>query len=398
VAATPRRSLQAISSRWRQLAPAALVGDPSGTVVSDAPPAACGTTLPLSPLPLDCASGERPTTRTIGINLTRWMGEAGRGLRLVRRLAQGGHAVILLAHQECVSRDVVVKVAPPELRNDPAIMRNLTREAAALARLRHPGIPSVFDAGPGFVVMTSIIGRSFEDALHPGQPAGNLLRAVQIVRQVATIVEHAHEQRILHRDLKPGNVLIDTDGEAWLVDWGLALDLHPAADGQLRIPPTPAHLLCAGTPVYLSPEAARADGEQLGAASDLFQLGGMLYRVLTGHPPFAADDAARAVDRAAMNRWTPITGLAPQAPRHLVLAAHHAMDGDPARRGTVAGFGERLDAWLHAQQRPTPVPAVAEPEPEPEPLPTPAPEAPRPATGFWSKLGRLLRPPRAAGG
>ncbi|MBI3723220.1 protein kinase, partial [bacterium] len=163
------------------------------------------------------------------------------------------------------------------------ILRRFQLEASAAGRLRHPGIVQVFEVGEHegkpFIVMELVSGESLENLLAkaPLPPR----RIAEIVREVALALEHAHENGIVHRDVKPENVIVDKDGRPHLMDFGLAREIG----GSSRLTVTGQAL---GTPVYMAPEQASGDSRAMGPRSDIYALGGILYRALAGKPPFEA--------------------------------------------------------------------------------------------------------------
>ena len=212
--------------------------------------------------------------------------------RLVELLGQGGMATIYRAHDSQLDRDVAVKLLRPEYGRDPDFGSRFRQEAKNAASLNHPNIVSVFDygqddAGP-FIVMevvdgedlASIIRRS--GALPPRQ-------AARIAAETARALEAAHARGIVHRDVKPGNILISREGRVKVTDFGIA---RAVAEAQMTLPGTTL-----GSVHYFSPEQAR--GEQATAASDIFSLGIVLYEMLTGQRPWEGDSAAVGGDGAS---------------------------------------------------------------------------------------------------
>ena len=207
---------------------------------------------------------------------------AGR-YRLDRRLSTGGMSVVWCAHDEVLGRDVAVKMLSSELAADPHLLHRLQREARAAAGLRHPNIVEVYDYGETrdddgplqpYVVMELIDGPSLAQwQIDGGLPWPT---AVAICAQVAAALAAAHARGVVHRDVKPGNVLVTAAGVK-LVDFGISATAGEAdeTDGQVL-----------GTPAYLAPE--RLDRAPVSAAADVYALGLLLYRTLTGHLPWPA--------------------------------------------------------------------------------------------------------------
>jgi serine/threonine protein kinase len=201
--------------------------------------------------------------------------------RLVERIGRGGMATVYKAYQPSLDRYVAVKVLPTYLAHAPDFAARFRREARAIAKLKHPHILPVHDFGQegelSYIVMRYVEGGTLKKIL--GQPLA-LDRVVDILAQVGDALDYAHQQGVIHRDVKPANVLLDRGRWAFLSDFGLAKMV--AASVQLT--KTGVGL---GTPAYMSPE--QAQGKLVGAPSDIYSLGIMLFEMLTGRVPFDAD-------------------------------------------------------------------------------------------------------------
>ncbi|MEQ8789964.1 MAG: bifunctional serine/threonine-protein kinase/formylglycine-generating enzyme family protein [Pirellulaceae bacterium] len=197
-----------------------------------------------------------------------------------RRLGEGGFGVVLLARDERLDRSVALKI-PHESSLE--LQRRFQREARAIARLRHPNICPLYDYGEfegrNYLVMAYINGESLSDILrHRG--AWPPEEAVALTLKIAAALVEAHEHGVIHRDLKPPNVMIDQRGEPIVMDFGLARDVQEdAADLTVK-----GDIL--GTPAYMPPEQARGDIEAIGPWSDVYSLGAILYELLSGRRPF----------------------------------------------------------------------------------------------------------------
>ena len=260
--------------------------------------------------------------------------------RLVELLGQGGMATIYRAHDSQLDRDVAVKLLRPEYGRDPDFGSRFRQEAKNAASLNHPNIVSVFDygqddAGP-FIVMevvegedlASIIRRS--GALPPRQ-------AARIAAETARALHAAHARGIVHRDVKPGNVLIGRDGGVKVTDFGIA---RAVAEAQMTLPG-----VTLGSVHYFSPEQAR--GEQATASSDIFSLGIVLFELLTGHRPWEGDSAAAvAMARLAGPVPDPATKRA-GIPPELAAITRKALAIEPDDRwGSASSFAAALEAFL----------------------------------------------------
>ena len=243
------------------------------------------------------------------------------GIEIEAPLGRGGMGAVFLGRQVSLDREVAVKVLASELADDPQFLERLEREARVMARLRHPNIVAVHDfqrtEDGAAIVMEFVEGGSLREKLlqHPnGLPVAEALR---ILRQIAAGLEAAHASGVIHRDMKPENVLIATDGTARVTDFGLALPLHEGS----------ARFTLAGTAVgtvdYMAPE--QFHGAEADARLDVFALGVMAYELLTGKTPRGSFDAPRR--------------LRAEIPAHISAAVMRAMRPDPAGRfASIADF------------------------------------------------------------
>jgi len=293
---------------------------------------------------------------------------------VMEQVGRGGMATVFKAYHQALERMVAIKVLPDFLAEDPEFRERFRREAIAIARLRHPNILAVFDHGEfdgqPYIVTEFVEGGTFAHEL--GQPLP-LARALEVLSAVASALDYAHQTGVLHRDVKPSNILMTRDGKSVLGDFGLARMM--ASNQRLtRLD------MVVGTPEYMSPEQCAAG--DTGPASDQYSLGVVAFEALTGHPPFHAETPA-AVMLAQMRTPLPAPrtvnpGLSIAAERALVKA----LDKEPGGRfASCTEFVESLTAATAEVAVTEKVPAPAPPPPPaPVPVAAAAPASPGPTT------------------
>lgn len=263
--------------------------------------------------------------------------------RLVRSIARGGMAEVWEGFDEVLRRPVAVKVLRGELAGDAVFLERFRREAVTAARLSHPAVVATYDTGldsrTAYIVMELVRGRNLRQQL---AKSGRLppWRAVGVARQVSDALAYAHQAGLVHRDVKPANILLtDTPEGLWTVkvtDFGIA----KAGDGGSDLTRTG---LVLGTPKYLSPEQVK--GVESDHRADLYSLGVVLFEMLAGRPPFVGD-TDMAVAMAHVNaRIPPLTSLVAGIPSRLEALVVDLLAKDPARRvQSAAELSRRLDA------------------------------------------------------
>ena len=204
---------------------------------------------------------------------------------LLRRIARGGMADVYLARDASLDRQVAVKVLFPEFANDSSFVERFRREAKAAANLNHPNIVGIFDwgqeQGTYYIVMEYVVGRNMADVLRSTGPLSPD-RAAEIAHDVAEALGSAHSAGLVHRDVKLGNIIVSDDGQVKVADFGIATALARRTGDNLT-----QFGSVMGTATYFSPE--QAQGKSLDGRSDLYSLGVVLYEMIVGRPPFAAD-------------------------------------------------------------------------------------------------------------
>ncbi|WP_167202646.1 Stk1 family PASTA domain-containing Ser/Thr kinase [Actinomyces respiraculi] len=304
-------------------------------------------------------------------------------------IGRGGMAEVHLGYDTRLSRIIAVKLLRSDIAGDPTFQARFRREATSAAALNHPSIVAVYDSGEEqltspdgsvstvpYIVMEYVEGHTVRELLGEGE-AVPIPEAVEIVTGVLDALEYSHRAGIVHRDIKPGNIMLTSTGAVKVMDFGIARAVEDSAATV-----TQTHAVV-GTAQYLSPEQAR--GEIVDSRSDLYSAGCLLYELLTGQPPFVGDSAVAIAYQHVREIPRPPSSVAadvPEALDRVVLkslaknrddryedAAHMRTDLLAAARG-AAVLAPAVDTWTSA----TTVLASA-PTPAPAPAPTPAPPA-----------------------
>ncbi len=251
--------------------------------------------------------------------------------RVEGRLGVGGMSTVLLALDERLERHVAVKLLAEHLADDPTFVSRFRREALAAARLVHPNIVQVFDSGfdeeahQHFIVMEYVPGQSCAEIL---RDRGHLdvEQAVDIVAQACRGLDYAHRNGVVHRDVKPGNLLVSESGVVKLADFGIA-----RATGQSSITQVGSVL---GTAAYLSPEQAR--GEEAGPQADLYSLGVVTYQLLSGRLPYEANSLSELALKQQRESPIPLQRINPHVRTTLSEAVALAISVVPEERPRTA--------------------------------------------------------------
>lgn len=262
---------------------------------------------------------------------------------IVEELGRGGMGVVLRAHQRSLRRDVALKVLLAGAKASERQVKRFLREAGALARLQHPNIVRVYDTGEFgdhlYFTMELVEGQSLSDLVDNKRLS--LRRSVEIGRDVALGLQHAHEKGIIHRDIKPDNILIDPGGTPLITDFGLVRDTGLDAS---RLTKSGAVL---GTPYYMSPEQAAGQGHDLTGGADLYSLGVMLYQMLTGELPFKAQTQIELCKMIVQDAPPRPSSHNPSTKGDLESIVLKCLEKTPERRYATAGdLADDLDRFL----------------------------------------------------
>src|SRR5437667_4074119 len=261
---------------------------------------------------------------------------------LLEQIGRGGQGVVFRAHQKSLNRTVALKVISLGQWASEAHVKRFRREAEAAARLEHPCIVPIYEVGERdgscYFSMKLVEGVQLDEVARR-EPIP-IRRAVEIIAKVARTVHYAHEHGILHRDIKPGNILLDAKGEPHLTDFGLAR----LVESESNVTQT---LDVLGTPSYMAPEQAVGNNAAVSSATDVYGLGGVLYQLLTGQPPFAGGATYETIKLLLDTEPKQPRLLNPKIDRDLSTICLKCLEKDPKRRYTSAlALAEDVERWL----------------------------------------------------
>src|SRR6266480_3576393 len=261
---------------------------------------------------------------------------------LLEEIGRGGQGVVFRARQKSLNRVVALKVIRLGQWASKAHLKRFRLEAEAAARLEHPGIVPIYEVGERdgscYFSMKLVEGGQLDEVAK--RESMSIRRAVELIAKVARTVHYAHDHSILHRDIKPGNILLDDKGEPHLTDFGLAR----LVETESTITRT---LELLGTPSYMAPEQAAGNNTQLTSATDVYGLGAVLYRLLTGHPPFVGGTTYETIKLLLDTEPRQPRLWNPKIDRDLSTICLKCLDKDSQRRYSSAlALAEDLERWL----------------------------------------------------
>jgi len=274
-------------------------------------------------------------------HLVEMLGELG-DYELLGEVGRGGQGVVFCARQKSLNRTVALKVINLGQWASKAHVKRFRREAEAAASLDHPCIVPIYEVGERdgscYFSMKFVEGGQL-DEVSRRRPM-SIRHAAELIAKVARTVHYAHEHGILHRDIKPGNILLDDKGEPHLTDFGLAR----LVETESTITRT---LELLGTPSYMAPEQAAGNNTQPTSATDVYGLGAVLYRLLTGHPPFVGGTTYETIKLLLDTEPRQPRLWNPKIDRDLSTICLKCLDKDPQRRyASALALAEDLERWL----------------------------------------------------
>jgi predicted Ser/Thr protein kinase len=260
--------------------------------------------------------------------------------QILEEIGRGGMGTVYKAYQPRLECYVALRVLSPQLGLDEAFLQRFYREARAAARLAHPNIIGIYDVGEadgaGYIAMEYVDGPSLADILRRKGPL-DIGTAIEILSQIGNALDYAHSQGMVHRDVKPSNILIAVDRRAILTDFGItkAASLAVLTKTGIRV----------GTPEYMSPEQAKGLG--VDHRSDIYSLGVVVYEMLSGRTPFQAESPLAVMYRVAHEPPPPIHQVRPDLPAEVERVLAKALEKEPGDRyGTAEAFVDALGRAL----------------------------------------------------
>ena len=305
-------------------------------IFADAPQGFCSLCLFKTGLRLLTEDGE-----TRGSSASRMPKEFD-DYELLKEIGRGGQAVVHSARQKSLNRTVALKIIGIGPWATEAHLRRFRLEAEAAASLNHPFIVPIHEIserdGCYYFSMNLVEGAQLDEVVR--RKPTSIRRAAELVAKLARTVHYAHEHGVLHRDIKPGNILLDANGEPHLTDFGLARPVEPESTVTRT-----AEMV--GTPSYMAPEQAQGNSAALTSATDVYGLGAVLYQLLTGRPPFVGRTTYETVRLVLETEPTQRRLLNSKVDREFSTICLKCLEKDPQRRyGSALAVAEDLERWL----------------------------------------------------
>jgi len=304
----------------------------------------------------DQTGGDTQSTGPVEGLQARLQRIVARQYRIERMLGRGRMGMVFLAQDLTLEREVAIKVLPPDFSSDPQVIKRFQQEAKTAAKLDHPNIIPIYRVesaeGLNFFVMKFISGTSLEDVLESQQPL-SYDYIERILSEAARALGHAHSRSVVHRDVKPANIMFDHDGRVMLTDFGISKALQSA--GGLT-----GTGMIVGTPHYMAPEQAK--GQPVDGRADQYSLGIVGYRLLSGQLPFSGDSVHTILYKHIFEPAPNVAALRPGIPRNLTDAIQRALSKEPSDRfPTMEAFADavRGTALAGAADATTPLPTPA---------------------------------------
>jgi serine/threonine protein kinase/tetratricopeptide (TPR) repeat protein len=264
----------------------------------------------------------------------------GHRYEILALLGQGGMGAVYKARDTELDRLVALKIIRPELTTNPEILKRFKQELILARQVTHRNVIRIFDLGQAdgfkFITMEYLEGQDLRAVL---REKGKLPpeEAAKIILQICRALEAAHSEGVIHRDLKPQNIMLDANGRAYVMDFGIARSAY--------LPGMTQTGALVGTPEYMSPEQAK--GEKLDERSDLFSLGAILYELLIGQSPYFSDTPLATLWKRIQEKAKPLSEIDPTIPKPLSDIVAKALEIEPDNRFATANeFAQHLESWL----------------------------------------------------
>src|SRR5437867_3057262 len=316
-------------------------------IPADAPQGACPGCLLESGLGAhvnedqECSAGAETQQRGRTERVAALAGEFG-DYELLHEIGRGGQGIVYLARQKSLNRTVALKILKVGQWASRADLKRFRREAAAAASLDHARIVPIYEVGERdgscYFSMKFIEGGQLDEVV--SRAPMSMRQSAEVIAKVARTVHFAHQHGILHRDIKPGNILLDTSGEPHLTDFGLARLVEPGSTvtGSLEI---------MGTPSYMAPEQAVGNNVAVGRATDVYGLGAVLYELLTDHPPFAGGTTDETIHLLLDSEPRQPRDWNRKIDRDLSAICLKCLEKGPRHRyASALALAEDLERWL----------------------------------------------------